>query len=146
MNIIMIKKKKIKREKELDETESPLKMDTDQVSNENSGVLSFDQVKDIICYHNMNNIDKKYDFLFRKNEREIYDINIKSKYLNFFFPNNNNKEIQGKGNDNNDINDDFVPFQTKINFKYPNSSIFSIDTEYSSKMKKKYNKNLVENS
>ena len=140
------KEKNIKREKELDETESPLKMDTDQVSNENSGVLSFDQVKDIICYHNMNNIDKKYDFLFRKNEREIYDINIKSKYLNFFFPNTNNKEIQGKGNDNNDISDDFVPFQTKINFKYPNSSIFSIDTEYSSKMKKKYNKNLVENS
>ena len=53
-----------KKEKELDETESPLKFDTDKVSVENSGVLSFDQVKDIICYFNMNNTDKQSEFLF----------------------------------------------------------------------------------
>ncbi len=72
-------------EKELDETESPLKMDTYKEDNTNSGLLSFDQVKDIICYYNMNSINKKNDFLFKINEREIYDINSKNKYLNFFF-------------------------------------------------------------
>ena len=79
-----------KREKELDETESPLKMDTDKITNENSGVLSYDQVKDIICYNDMNNIDKNFDFIFKKNEREIYNMNYKKKYLNFFFDKNTN--------------------------------------------------------
>ncbi len=136
-----------KKEKELDETESPLKMDTDKLSIENSGVLSFDQVKDIICYNNMNNIEKKNDFLFKKNERQIYDINYKNKYLNFFFVKNiNNKEKNTNNNsNNNDIIDDIISLKTNANFKYPSSSIFSIDTEYSSKMKKKYNKNLVKN-
>ena len=137
-----------KKEKELDETESPLKIDTEKLSAENSGVLSFDQVKDIICYNNMNNIDKKDDFLFKKNERQIYDNNYKNKYLNFFFKNNiNNKDKSNNINNNsnnNDIIDDVISFKTNANFKYP-SSIFSIDTEYSSKMKKKYNKNLVKN-
>ena len=64
-----------KREKELDETESPLKMDTDKVTVENSGVLSFDQVKDIICYYNMNNTDKQSEFLFQNKEREIFEMN-----------------------------------------------------------------------
>ena len=132
-----------KREKELDETESPLKMDTEKVTNENSGVLSFDQVKDIICYYNMNNTDNQSDFLFQKNERQIYDINCKNKYLNFFFGNNINF-INDKNN-NNDISEDLATINTNKNLKYPSSSIFSIDTEYSSKMKKKFNKNLVKN-
>ena len=144
-----------KKEKELDETESPLKMDTEKLSIENSGVLSFDQVKDIICYNNMNNVDKKNDFLFKKNERQIYDINYKAKYLNFFFGNNNKEKNIGlntnintntnNNSNNNEIIDDIISFKTNANFKYPSSSIFSIDTEYSSKMKKKYNKNLVKN-
>ena len=132
-----------KKEKELDETESPIKIDTDKVTNENSGVLSFDQVKDIICYYNMNNQDKQNDFLFKKNERQIYDINKKNKYVNFFFGNYINYD-NDKNNDN-DIIDDIKSFKTNINFKYPSSSIFSLDTEYSSKMKKKFNKNLVKN-
>ena len=132
-----------KREKELDETESPLKMDTDKVTNENSGVLSFDQVKDIICYYNMNNTDKQSDFLFQKNERQLYDINCKNKYLYFFFGNNINF-INDKNN-NNDLIEDLATINTNKNLKYPSSSIFSIDTDYSSKMKKKYNKNLVKN-
>ena len=73
-----------RKEKELDETETPLKMDTDKVSVENSGVLSFDQVKDIICYYNMSNTDKQSEFLFQNKEREIFDMNYKNKYLNFF--------------------------------------------------------------
>ena len=128
-----------KKEKELDETESPLKMDTDKVSNENSGVLSFDQVKDIICYYNMKSSGKQSDFLFQRNERQIYDIKHKKKYLNFFFGNNgNNNEISNNiTNNNNDLNDDLNYLNQNINFKYPNNSIFSVDTEYSSKMKKK---------
>jgi len=143
-----------KKEKELDETESPLKMDTDKVTNENSGVLSFDQVKDIICYYNMNNTDKQSDFLFQKNERQIYDASCKNKYLNFFFGNNKNNDIDKNNNNNININnninnneliEDMFSINTNTNFKYPSSSIFSIDTEYSSKMKKKFNKNLVKN-
>jgi len=136
-----------KKEKELDETESPLKMDTDKVSNENSGVLSFDQVKDIICYYNMKSSGKQNEFLFQRNERQIYDIKYKKKYLNFFFGNNgNNNEINNNiTNNNNELNDDLNYLNQNINIKYPNSSIFSVDTEYSSKMKKKNNKNLVKN-
>ena len=134
-----------KKEKELDETESPLKMDTEKITNENSGVLSFDQVKDIIVYNNMDSIDKKNDFLFIKNERQIYDVNYKNKYLNFFFGNNINNDKDKSINNNNDLIDDLISFKTNLNLKYPSSSIFSIDTEYSSKMKKKYNKNLVKN-
>ena len=137
-----------KREKELDETESPLKMDTDKVSIENSGVLSFDQVKDIICYYNMNNTDKQSEFLFQNKEREKFDMNYKNKYLNFFFGNKDNENTSGFGlyneNNNNDLTDEIMSLNT-FNLKYPNNSIFSMDTEYSSKMKKKYNKNLVKN-
>ena len=148
-----------KKEKELDETESPLKMDTDKVTNENSGVLSFDQVKDIICYYNMNTLDKQNNFLFKQNERQLFDINIKKKYANFFLDNHNiNNNINNCDNDiknnNNNINtnlitndliDDIISFKNNMNLKYPSGSIFSLDTEYSSKMKKKYNKNLVKN-
>ena len=146
-----------KKEKELDETESPLKMDTDKVTMENSGVLSFDQVKDIICYYNMNTPDKQNNFLFKQNERQIFDINIKNKYANFFLANNkinnNNYDNDTKNNNNNinsnlitnDLIDDIISFKNNINLKYPSGSIFSLDTEYSSKMKKKYNKNLVKN-
>ena len=84
------------KEKELDETESPLKMDTDKNSNENSGVLSYEQVKDIICYYNMSNTDKKSNFLFQVNEREIFDLNNKNKYEKFFFGNNENENNDKK--------------------------------------------------
>ena len=138
-----------KREKELDETESPLKMDTDKVSVENSGVLSFDQVKDIICYYNMNNTDKQSEFLFQNKEREIFNMNYKNKYLDFFFGNKDNENgivfgAYNEVNNNNDLTDEIMSLNT-FNLKYPNNSIFSMDTEYSSKMKKKYNKNLVKN-
>ena len=136
-----------KKEKELDETESPLKMDTDKVSNENSGVLSFDQVKDIICYYNMKSSGKQNDFLFQRNERQIYDIKYKKKYFNFFFGNNGNTNEKNNNLNNNinELNDDLNYLNQNINFKYPNNSIFSVDTEYSSKMKTKNNKNLVKN-
>ena len=131
-----------RREKELDETESPLKVDTYKEDNTNSGILSFDEVKDIICYYNMNSKSKQNDFLFKINEREIYNTNSKNKYLNFFFEKNinsdNSKDKKIKNDNSNYLNNN-------INFKYPNNCIFINDTEYSSKMKEKYNKNLVKN-
>ena len=84
------------KEKELDETESPLKMDTDKNSNENSGVLSYEQVKDIICYYNMSNTDKKSNFLFQVNERQIFDLNNRNIYEKFFFGNNENENNDKK--------------------------------------------------
>ena len=71
-------------------------MDTDKNSNENSGVLSYEQVKDIICYYNMSNTDKKSNFLFQVNEREIFDLNNKNKYEKFFFGNNENENNDKK--------------------------------------------------
>jgi hypothetical protein len=95
-----------KKEKELDETESPLKIDTYKENNENSGILSYDEVKDIICYYDMNSRSKKNDFLFKINEREIYDINSKNKYLNFFFENNKNSDsCKDRKNNNENSND-----------------------------------------
>ena len=96
----------------------------------------------------MNNTDKQSEFLFQNKEREKFDMNYKNKYLNFFFGNKEN-EIGNdfgilKENNNNDLTDDMISINT-FNLKYPNNSIFSMDTEYSSKMKKKNNKNLVKN-
>ena len=125
----------------MDETESPLKMDTDKVSIENSGVLSFDQVKDIICYYNMNNTDIQSDFLFQKNERKIFDMNYKNKYLYYFLGNNKSSDNnKNNNNDNNDLNDDLIAFNTNIKNKNQSNSIFSLETDNSSKMNKKYNK------
>ena len=116
-------------------------MDTDKVSIENSGVLSFDQVKDIICYYNMNNTDIQSDFLFQKNERKIFELNYKNKYLCYFFGNNKNSVgDKNINNDSNDLNDDVITFNTNIKNKNQSNSIFSLETEYSSKMNKKYNK------
>ena len=123
----------MKKEKELDETESPLKMDTDKNSNENSGVLSYDQVKDIICYYNMNNTDKKSNFLFQVNERQIFELNNKKKYLTFFF----GDKIDDNNNKKKEYLYDFNFLNIDRNYKYPNcNSIFSIDTDNSSKIKK----------
>ena len=123
----------MKKEKELDETESPLKMDTDKNSNENSGVLSYDQVKDIICYYNMNNTDKKSNFLFQVNERQIFELNNKKKYLTFFF----GDKIDDNNNKKKEYLYDFNFLNIDRNYKYPNcNSIFSIDTYNSSKIKK----------
>ena len=75
-------------------------------------------------------------------------MNYKNKYLNFFFGNRENETgsaLEGSNeNNNNDLTDEIMSLNT-FNLKYPNNSIFSMDTEYSSKMKKKYNKNLVKN-
>jgi len=81
-----------KSEKELDEIESSFnnKMDTDKTIIEDSGILSFDQVEDIVCYYDMKNGVKQNDFLFQKNERQIYNINCKNKYLKFFIKNSAN--------------------------------------------------------
>ena len=97
----------------------------------------------------MNNTDKQSEFLFQNKEREKFDMNYKNKYLDFFFGNKDNENgivfgAYNEVNNNNDLTDEIMSLNT-FNLKYPNNSIFSMDTEYSSKMKKKYNKNLVKN-
>ena len=117
--------------KELIETESPLKLSTDKTNKDNSDALSFEEVKDIIIYNNFTNVDIKKGYLFRKGERNIFKKNNETKYIEFFFKEKN--ETEKKYN------------KLKPNILVNNNEMFSIDTEYSSKMKTKVNKNLVKN-
>ena len=53
-------------------------------SQEESGLLSFDKIEDIIIYYKMNNIKKDDNFLFLKNDRIIF-YNKYRKFLNKYF-------------------------------------------------------------
>ena len=117
--------------KELYETESPLKSSTDKDNKDNSDALSFEEVKDIIIYNNLTDIDIKKEYLFRKEERKFFEKNDEIKYIDYFF-NKNNAMDEG----HNKIK--------STNFG-SNCEMLSLDTEYSSKMKTKVNKNLVKN-
>jgi hypothetical protein len=55
---------------------------------ENSGVLAYDEVRDIIIYYDMGEIDKKDKYLFFKNDYDKF-IKKKEKIFDFFFNNNN---------------------------------------------------------
>jgi hypothetical protein len=50
-----------------------------------SGVLSYDEVRDIIVYYDMGEIERKNDFLFEKNDFEEFVRKKKKKYEKFFF-------------------------------------------------------------
>jgi hypothetical protein len=50
-----------------------------------SGVLSYDEVRDIIVYYDMGEIERKTDFLFEKNDFEEFVRKKKKKYEKFFF-------------------------------------------------------------
>jgi len=56
-----------------------------------SGVLSYDEVRDIIVYYDMGEIERKEDFLFEKNDFEEFVKNKKKKIEKFFFDENLNK-------------------------------------------------------
>ena len=117
--------------KELYETESIVKTSTNKINKDNSDALSFDEVKDIIIYNNFTDIDIKKEYLFKKEERKIFEENNEIKYIEFFFKENN---IMEEGYN-----------KAKFSKLGNNNEIFSLDTEYSSKMKTKVNKNLVKN-
>ncbi len=55
------------------ETEKEEYSKNDDQSNEDSGLLSFDKIEDLIIYHNMKNIKKNDNFLFYKNDRESFN-------------------------------------------------------------------------
>ena len=57
-------------------------IDNDDEGNENSGVLAYEEVKDIICYYDM----KKYKtkFLFTEGDYSNYITNRKDLYIKFF--------------------------------------------------------------
>ena len=85
-----LEKKKIKtnnNEKALDETETPLSPITETTNKEyNNSVLTFNEVKDIIIYYDMDDIDlMKKNYLFKKNSKKMFKTNLMNKYAVFFF-------------------------------------------------------------
>ena len=53
-------------------------------SKEDSGLLSFDKIEDLIVYNNMKDINKKDDYLFFKEDRKIFN-NKYAKVLSKYF-------------------------------------------------------------
>ena len=83
--------------------------DDDDEESENSGVLAYDEVRDIIIYYDMGEIEKKNGYLFNKDDYKNFLYLKKDFYLNFFFNKNNNfnrniklenKKQKVKSNDN----------------------------------------------
>ena len=76
----------------------------DEEESDNSGVLAYDEVRDIIVYYDMGDLKKNQNYLFEKNDYKMFLDKKKDKYLNFFFKkkenneNNNNRIL--KVNDN----------------------------------------------
>ena len=66
--------------------------DDDEEESENSGVLAYDEVRDIIVYYDMGDLTKKQNYLFEKDDYKIFLNNKKHSYLNFFMKNNMNDE------------------------------------------------------
>ena len=64
---------------------------------ENSGVLAYDEVRDIIIYYDMSEINKKDNSLFYKNDYEIFK-KKREKILDYFFNNNINKNKNKNNN------------------------------------------------
>lgn len=73
-------------------------LEQDCEEHDGSGVLSYDEVKDIIMCIDFRDYDIKDKNLFHKNERDIFKISKQSKYENFLFPNfqNNPQTISPK--------------------------------------------------
>ncbi len=75
--------------------------DDDDIESDNSGVLAYDEVRDIIVYYDMGDLQKNQNYLFETDDYKIFLNKKKDKYLNFFCKiseNNNNRII--KVNDN----------------------------------------------
>lgn len=123
-----------KTEKELDENESPIhssKKFSDEKNEDNSGALTYDEVKDIIVYYDMKKIEKKEEYLFCKNENEIFTRNMKNKYFNIFFGiNKPSSKVIRKKNIKviNEINNSNLK-------KKSESSNFYLETQYTTKIK-----------
>ena len=75
------------KEKDLDETESPLFPITETTNNDvNNSALTYNEVKDIIIYYDMDDINiARKDYLFKKNSEKMFKVNSMDKYEYFFF-------------------------------------------------------------
>ena len=74
-----------------DERENYVNYDDDEES-DNSGVLAYDEVRDIIIYYDMGDLNKKQNYLFVKDDYKNYINNKKTIYLDFFIKSNMNQE------------------------------------------------------
>ena len=78
---------------------------------EESGILSMNEIEDIIIYNNMKNIEKDDNYLFNKNDYKDFIDENQNKILNLFFAPNNkeeekiNKQINMKINSDKKINE-----------------------------------------
>ncbi len=73
-----------------DEKDNLINNSDDEEESENSGVLAYDEVRDIIIYYDMRKFEKKNDYLFNKDDYKNFLFSKKECYLNFFLNNNNN--------------------------------------------------------
>ena len=73
-----------------DEKDNLINNSDDEEESENSGVLAYDEVRDIIIYYDMRKFEKKNDYLFNKDDYKNFLFSKKEYYLNFFLNNNNN--------------------------------------------------------
>ena len=78
---------------------------------EESGILSMNEIEDIICYNNMKDINKDDNYLFNKNDYKTFLDEYNSKLCKLFFENNNNNACSNKKKQ---INSDNKLFNKKI--------------------------------
>ena len=67
--------------------------DDDNEESDNSGVLAYDEVRDIIVYYDMGDLNKKQGFLFEKDDYKNFINGKKNNYLNFFLNNNEQNRV-----------------------------------------------------
>ena len=76
-----------------DEKENYFENDDDDEESDNSGVLAYDEVRDIIVYYDMGDLNKKQGFLFEKDDYKNFMNGKKNNYLNFFLSNNEQNRV-----------------------------------------------------
>ena len=76
-----------------DERDNYFENDDDDEESDNSGVLAYDEVRDIIVYYDMGDLNKKQGFLFEKDDYKTFITGKKNSYLNFFLSNNEQNPV-----------------------------------------------------
>ena len=105
---------------------------------EESGILSMNEIGDIIIYHNMNNINKEDDYLFQKNDYNSFLSQNNNKIISYFF---DIKNEEGKTkNSFHEVQNDIYKERGNINNKFKpvnNSKDFKMLYHVNNHMKKK---------
>ena len=68
--------------------------DDDEDEEEDSGVLAYDDVKDIIVYFDMENVESKDKWLFYKGDYQVFNCENKGKYMKMWFDKEEGKECK----------------------------------------------------